>query len=257
MWLGTCRSVHCRVSSCPRPMIRSQLCHQAAAMLQWGLAAQLPVLHCAAPLSTAQPPCWHSLVVSAGAGIATQHSPLFRKLHSAPALLQLVTSDRAQWSVTAYELDLTVRVLQIGRAGRDGLPSKCKLMWRAQDWLKNNMIQVTVDDELVRAQAAKCKAVWQGAAKIVVWGSSCNLAQHCSGPGSQAAIKQSIALGKFWTWGSSCNVTKCCSRGAAKSSDLAMPLEAGHCTCAVLQHANGLTTLPALDLCVSGHAPDG
>ena len=58
-------------------------------------------------------------------------------------------------------------VLQIGRAGRDGLPSKCKLMWSAQDWVKNNMIQVCLVDENDKTQAAKCKGKWQGAAKIV------------------------------------------------------------------------------------------
>ena len=80
-----------------------------------------------------------------------------RQLPGALDLLQLVTSHRAQCSVPAYELDHTVPVLQIGRAGRDGLPSKCKLMWSAQDWVKNNMIQVNPFHENATSQSPDAK----------------------------------------------------------------------------------------------------
>ena len=44
------------------------------------------------------------------------------------------------WSSGAATL--THGLPQIGRAGRDGLPSKCLMLWSGQDWSKLDFIKV-------------------------------------------------------------------------------------------------------------------
>ena len=36
----------------------------------------------------------------------------------------------------------TCGLAQIGRAGRDGLPAKCLMLWSGQDWSKLDFIKV-------------------------------------------------------------------------------------------------------------------
>ena len=140
-------------------------------------------------------------------------------------------------------------VLQIGRAGRDGLPSKCKLMWSAQDWVKNNMIQVVLVMWLIKHRRPSARHCGRELPRVRVGGSSCNQARHCSGPGSQASTKQRVAFRRV-DLGLKLSCGMALQQAGDKSTDLATPSEAACCPCAVWQHDNGLMALPALELCV-------
>lgn len=63
-----------------------------------------------------------------------------------------------------------IRCRQVGRAGRDGLQSRCILLWSPGDWVKNDMIKVIKGMPLSRffRRVKLCCSVWHGGTDFLV-----------------------------------------------------------------------------------------